>query len=239
MFRTNLSELYAEDNIAVLTIDNGPKNLLTEPEFADRKELLDWLDANPQVGALIITGKGRHFSHGADVSLFGEAGGSDLSAKLENARELLRTIEKLPIITAAAINGGCFGGGLEIALSCQFRVASPSAFLGLPEIMHGVVPGMGGMERLYRLLGKEKALQMILCGEMIGAKEALDMGLVTKLSENKNSFEETKAFVKELLNGKSLTQIRAIVDTINLASEGVTDPSKGKFEAALAEAFKK
>ncbi len=239
MFRTNLSELYAEDNIAVLTIDNGPKNLLTEPEFADRKELLDWLDANPQVGALIITGKGRHFSHGADVSLFGEAGGSDLSAKLENARELLRTIEKLPIITAAAINGGCFGGGLEIALSCQFRVASPSAFLGLPEIMHGVVPGMGGMERLYRLLGKEKALQMILCGEMIGAKEALDMGLVTKLSENKNSFEETKAFVKELLNGKSLTQIRAIVDTINLASEGVADPSKGKFEAALAEAFKK
>ena len=94
------------------------------------------------------------------------------------------------------------------------------------------------MERLYRLLGKEKALQMILCGEMIGAKEALDMGLVTKLSENRNSFDETKAFVKELLNGKSLTQIHAIIDTINLASDGVTDPSKGKFEAALAEASK-
>ena len=239
MLRTNLSELYAEDNIAVLTIDNGPKNLLTEPEFADRKKLLGWLDENPQVGALIITGKGRHFSHGADVSLFGESDSSELSEKLENARELLRTIEKLPIITAAAINGGCFGGGLEIALSCQFRIASPSAFLGLPEIMHGVVPGMGGMERLYRLLGKEKALQMILCGEMIGAKEALDMGLVTKLSENRNSFDETKAFVKELLSGKSLTQIHAIIDTINLASDGVTDPSKGKFEAALAEASKK
>ncbi len=239
MLRTNLSELYAEDNIAVLTIDNGPKNLLTEPEFADRKKLLGWLDENPQVGALIITGKGRHFSHGADVSLFGESDSNELSEKLENARELLRTIEKLPIITAAAINGGCFGGGLEIALSCQFRIASPSAFLGLPEIMHGVVPGMGGMERLYRLLGKEKALQMILCGEMIGAKEALDMGLVTKLSENRNSFDETKAFVKELLSGKSLTQIHAIIDTINLASDGVTDPSKGKFEAALAEASKK
>ena len=238
MLRTNLSELYAEDNIAVLTIDNGPKNLLTEPEFADRKKLLGWLDENPQVGALIITGKGRHFSHGADVSLFGTSDSNELSEKLENARELLRTIEKLPIITAAAINGGCFGGGLEIALSCQFRIASPSAFLGLPEIMHGVVPGMGGMERLYRLLGKEKALQMILCGEMIGAKEALDMGLVTKLSENRNSFDETKAFVKELLNGKSLTQIHAIIDTINLASDGAADPSKGKFEAALAEASK-
>ena len=238
MLKSNLSELHAEDNIAVLTIDNGPKNLLSEPEFIDRKELLGWLDENPQVGALIITGKGRHFSHGADVSLFSEAGGTDLSAKLENARELLRTIEKLPLITAAAINGGCFGGGLEIALSCQFRIASPSAFLGLPEIMHGVVPGMGGMERLYRLLGREKALSMILCGEMIGAKEALEMGLVTKLSENKNSFDETVAFVKELLSGKNLTQIRAIIDTINLAAEGVEDPSKGKFEAALAEASK-
>ena len=239
ILRSNLSELHAEDNIAVLTIENGPKNLLTEPEFIDRKELLGWLDKNPQTGALVITGKGRHFSHGADVSLFGEAGVSELSAKLESARELLRTIERLPIITAATINGGCFGGGLEIALSCQFRIASPSAFLGLPEIMHGVVPGMGGMERLYRLLGKEKALHMILCGEMISSKDALDIGLVTKLSEGRNSFEETITFVKELLSGKSLTQIHAITETMNLAADGAEDPSKGKFEAALTEAFEK
>ena len=239
MLQSNHSELHAEDDIAVLTIDNGPKNLLSEPEFIDRKEFLGWLQKNPQIKALIITGKGRHFSHGADVSRFGTAGGDELSAKLESARELLRTIEKLPIITAAAINGGCFGGGLEVALSCQFRVASPSAFLGLPEIMHGVVPGMGGMERLYRLLGKEKALRMILCGEMISAKDALELGLVTKLSENKNSFDETVTFVKELLSGKSLAQINAIIDTINLASDGEVDPSKGKFEAVLAEAFKK
>ena len=233
---SNLSELHAEDNIAVLTIDNGPKNLLTEPEFIDQRELLGWLDENPQVGALVIVGKGRHFSHGADVSLFGSEDTSALTEKLEKARELLRTIEKLPLVTAAAINGGCFGGGLEIALSCQFRIASPSAFLGLPEIMHGVVPGMGGIERLYRLLGKEKALQMILCGEMISAKDALAAGLVTKLSENKNSFDETMAFVRELLSGKTLTQIRAITETMTRAEEGAEDPSKGMFEKTLAEA---
>ena len=231
--RSNLSELRAEDNIAVLTIDNGPKNLLTEPEFIDRKELLGWLDENPQVGALVIVGKGRHFSHGADVSLFGSEGTDVLSGKLRAARELLRTIESLPIITAAAINGGCFGGGLEIALSCQFRVASPSAFLGLPEIMHGVVPGMGGMERLYRLLGREKALQMILAGEMIPAKDALDIGLVTRLSQEKNSLDETVVFVKELLSGKSLAQIHAIIETFNNADKGLTDPSDGQFERAL------
>lgn len=236
MLRSNLSELRAEDNIAILTIDNGPKNLLSEPEFIDRKELLGWLDENPQVGALVITGKGRHFSHGADVSLFGSAAEGGLSEKLENARELLRTIERLPIVTAAAINGGCFGGGLEIALSCQFRICSPSAFLGLPEIMHGVVPGMGGMERLYRLLGKEKALRMILNGDMIGAKDALDLGLISQITENKKALDETIAFVKELTSGKSLTQINAIIETMNLAAEGVEDPSKGKFEQTLLEA---
>ena len=238
MLRSNLSELHAEDNIAVLTIDNGPKNLLTEPEFIGRRELLSWLDEHPEVGALVIVGKGRHFSHGADVSLFGSENGDLLSQKLENARELFRTIERLPIVTAAAINGGCFGGGLEIALSCQFRIASPSAFLGLPEIMHGVVPGMGGIERLYRLLGKEKALKMILCGEMISAKDALSTGLITKISEQKNCLGETLEFVRELLEGKNLSQIKAIVTTMNRADKGEEDPSKGMFEAALAEAGK-
>ncbi|HQM00619.1 MAG TPA: enoyl-CoA hydratase/isomerase family protein [Ruminococcus flavefaciens] len=235
---SNLSELHAVDNIAVLTIDNGPKNLLSEPEFIDRRELLSWLDENPQTRALVIAGKGRHFSHGADVSRFGTTESSALSEKLESARELLRTIEDLPIVTAAAVNGGCFGGGLEVALSCQFRIASPKALLGLTEIMHGVVPGMGGMERLYRLLGKEKALQMILQGEMINAQDALAMGLVTKVTEQKDAFEETMSFVKELISGKSMAQINGIVNTINRAAHGVEDPSKGCFEAALAEAGK-
>ncbi|MBP5579526.1 MAG: enoyl-CoA hydratase/isomerase family protein [Ruminococcus sp.] len=236
---SNLSELHAEDNIAVLTINNGPKNLLSEPEFIDRRELLSWLDKNPQTGALVIKGEGRHFSHGADVSLFGTSEIPVLSEKLEKARELLRTIEELPIVTAAAINGGCFGGGLEVALSCQFRIASPKALLGLTEIMHGVVPGMGGMERLYRLLGREKALQMILQGEMISASDALSMGLVTKITEQKDAFEETMSFVKELISGKSMAQINGITGTLNRASHGENDPSKGCFEAALAEALKK
>ncbi len=235
---SNISEIHAEDNIAVLTIENGTKNLLCEPEFINRTELLGWLENNPQVKALIITGKGRHFSHGADVSLFNNADISCLSSKLENAVKLLHTIERLPIVTAAAINGGCFGGGLEIALSCQFRIASPSAFLGLPEVMHGVIPGMGGMERLLKLIGKEKALQMILRGDILSAADALAIGLVTQISRQKNSFDETLNFVKELIADKSKAQIQAIINTFTLALDGADEPSKGMFEAILAEGTK-
>ena len=230
-----ISELRVEGNVAVLTIDNGPKNLLSEPEFADRRELLGLPERYPQAGALIITGKGRHFSHGADVSLFGEADSAELSAKLEGARELLSIIENLPLITAAAINGGCFGGGLEIALSCQFRIASPSAFLGLPEVTHGVMPGMGGTERLCRLIGREKALAMILGGDIIGSGKALGMGLITGISRDRDAFGETMAFVKSLMEGKSISQIRAVAGTAARAAAGVPDPSKGSFEALLAE----
>ena len=226
MLNSNLSELYADDNIAVLTIDNGPKNLLTEPEFIDRKTLLDWLDKHQQVGGLVITGKGKHFSHGADVSLFGASDEKALSHKLEAGRELLRTIEELPIITAAAINGGCFGGGLEVAMSCHFRIASPKSRLGLTEVMHGVIPGMDGIEKLIR---------MIFGCEMLSAESALETGLITKISEDKDSLAETISFVKELISGKSMAQINGIIGTICRAEAGIKDPSKGCFEKALSE----
>ncbi|MCM1133874.1 MAG: enoyl-CoA hydratase/isomerase family protein, partial [Ruminococcus flavefaciens] len=159
MIKSNISTLdkYSE-RIAVLTLENGSKNLLSEPEFIRQEVLTDWLAENPEIQAMIITGAGRHFSHGADVSQFAEGNADEISRKLDKAKSLLNVIENLPVLTAAAINGGCFGGGLEIALSCNFRICSPKAFLGLPEIMHGVIPGMGGIERSVRLLGKEKAL---------------------------------------------------------------------------------
>ncbi len=235
VMQSGLAELHAEGRIAVLTIENGTKNLLSEPEFIQREALLSWLDARPQICALIITGKGRHFSHGADTSLFENPDIPAISEKLRKARELLNTIERLPLVTAAAVNGGCFGGGLEIALSCQFRIASPKAVLGLTEIMHGVVPGMGGMERLARLLGREKALPMILRGEMLTAQQALSAGLVTKITEQKDAFPETVQFVQNLISGISPAQIRAVTETLARDADGMKDPSQGKFEALLRE----
>ncbi|WP_024856552.1 enoyl-CoA hydratase/isomerase family protein [Ruminococcus albus] len=234
-----LSEIHSEGSIAVLTIENGAKNLISEPEFIEREILLEWLEENPQTKALVITGKGRHFSHGADVSLFDADKVRNISEKLKKGRELLNTIERLPIVTVAAVNGGCFGGGLEIAMSCRFRIASAKARLGLTEVMHGVVPGMGGIERLSRIIGTEKALQMILQGEMLSADKALSIGLVTKVTEEKDALPEAMRFAEDIVSSVSVTQINAVINTMNRSFDGEPDPSFGAFEAALEEAFRK
>ncbi len=232
--KSNISTLTQDGSIAVLTIENGAKNLLTEPEFIEEAALLDWLGARPELTGLVITGAGRHFSQGADTTLFSGENISCISEKLVRARHLLRTIESLPLVTAAAVNGGCFGGGLEIALACRYRICSPKALLGLTEIMHGVVPGMGGMERMMHLLGAEKALELILSGAMLSAKDALACGMISRISQEKNALPETLAFVKELTEGKTSLQIRSILETMHAACRGEIDPSSGKFEQVLA-----
>ncbi len=236
MVHSNISTLGTWNaQIAILTLDNGSKNLLTQPVFIEQTVLLDWLAAHPQVQALVITGAGRHFSHGADVSQFATGEITAVAAELQKAKELLQTIENLPILTAAAINGGCFGGGLEIALSCQFRICSPKAFLGLPEIMHGVVPGMGGIERMVRLLGKERAIALCLSGEMMSAQTALEKGLVTRITEQKNALEETITFLQEQMKGKTALQLRTILQTVNRTLQGEADPSADGFAQVLEE----
>lgn len=101
--------------------------------------------------------------------------------------------------------------------------------------MHGVIPGMGGIERSVKLLGKEKALQLCLCGEMMTAQTALEKGLVTKITEQKNAFEETVGFLSELLKGKSDLQINSIVQTVNRTIQGISDPSGDSFAKVLKE----
>lgn len=230
---SNISRLEISGSMAVITIVNGKKNLLSEPEFIELDVLRDAVESSSELKSLIITGEGRHFSHGADVSLFGSETDGETDRKLERSKQLLSYIENLPLVTAAAVNGGCFGGGLEIALSCQFRICSKSAVLGLPEVMHGVVPGMCGIERLTRLVGKSRALKMVLSGEMITAAEAFEAGIADMVSEEKNCFDDTVRFVQGLTEGKSAFQIRTAVSIANAASGTAENHSSGIFEKLL------
>lgn len=237
MIQSKISTICVDEKsgIAVLTIENGKKNLLTEPEFIETNVLIDFVNENPELRGLIITGAGRHFSHGADISEFNsQADISVISEKLKSARKLLRTIENLPIVTIAAINGGCFGGGFEIALSCNFRICSKNAFLGLTEMIHGIIPGMNGTERLTRLIGKEKALSMILNGEIISAKTAYKRGIVSLVTDNRDCLEDAIHFISRLTENKAPLQIRCILEIMNSVNEGSTDLMGEKFEQILS-----
>src|SRR5699024_3991378 len=127
---------------------------------------------------------------------------------------LIKYIEKLPLITVAAINGVCFGAGFEIALSCQFRIASKKALISLPESNIGLMPGMGGNIRLTNLIGKSKAIEFIIKGEVISADEGLKLGIIDHVVSSGKELPYGIDFIKTLTKDKSMDQIRSIIDTI-------------------------
>ncbi|HXW67513.1 MAG TPA: enoyl-CoA hydratase-related protein [Thermoplasmata archaeon] len=169
-----------EDGVEILVLKNPPVNALSTAVMADLDRRVAELAADPQVRAVVVTGDGQYFSAGADVK---EMASLDLGQAPEIARRGLAVYGRLaalkpPVI--AAINGLAVGGGLELALACDLRVAGESAKFGAPEVSLGLIPAYGGTQRLPRLVGLAKAKELILTGAMISAAEALRIGLVNK-----------------------------------------------------------
>jgi 3-hydroxyacyl-CoA dehydrogenase len=158
--------------IAILTIDNPPVNALSAALRADLARAVGDAVANPAIDAIVIAASGRAFIAGADISEFGKPPVAPILP------EVLDVIENAAKPVVAAIHGVALGGGLEVALACHGRVASPGAKLGLPEIKLGLIPGAGGTQRLPRLIGAAKAFPIMLGGEPISAGKALELGLV-------------------------------------------------------------
>lgn len=174
-------------DLAVLTV-NRPQalNALSGETLIELVEAVEAIAENAEIAALIITGGGdKAFVAGADIGelsrLEGVYAGRETSLGGQN---VMHEIASLPFPTIAAIGGYALGGGLELALACDVRVASPSAKLGLPEVTLGLIPGYGGTQRLARLVGPGRALDMMMTGRQVGADEALQMGLVNYLAEN-------------------------------------------------------
>lgn len=162
--------------VALMTIDNPPVNPLSS---GVRKGLFDGVNqalADAAIEAIVLTGAGRAFIAGADISEFGKA--ANAGPGLQECLAIMEGSTK-PIV--AAINGTAFGGGLEVALCCDYRVASPSAPVGLPEVKLGLLPGAGGTQRLPRLIGAEQALTFILSGDPIPGPQAKQLGIVDEV----------------------------------------------------------
>jgi 3-hydroxyacyl-CoA dehydrogenase len=177
------------DSIALLTVDNPPVNPLSEGVRNGLFEGIAKAEADESVVGVVVTGKGRAFIAGADISEFG----GNMSGHSLN--DVFKSMEYCSKPLVAAINGITLGGGLETALCCNYRIASKQAFVGLPEVNLGLLPGGGGTQRLPRLAGPSEALKMMLTGAHIPAKKALDMGIVDSLSDN--VVEDSIQFAKE------------------------------------------
>jgi len=219
-----------EGDIAVVTLDNPPVNSLShhlrEPLDTTLRDLRD--DAS--VAAVVIHCTGRTFIAGADITEFG----TPKATASPNLRELIVTLETFAKPTVAAIHGTAFGGGLELAMGCHFRVADSRAQFGLPEVKLGLLPGAGGTVRLPRLIGPEKALPTIVTGNPIGAKAALADGLVDAVHDD-DLVANAVAFAREALSaGKPLVAVRDRENKLAAARNDLAG-----FDSQIAEVLKK
>ncbi|MDI9355943.1 MAG: enoyl-CoA hydratase-related protein [Chitinophagaceae bacterium] len=200
------------ENIRVITINRPDKlNALNQSTLQELEEIIQNIYSDTLVRGVIITGAGeKSFVAGADIQEFKAIAGRALARKGQKIFQLIEDCEK-PII--AAVNGFAFGGGCELAMSCHIIVASENAKFGQPEIKLGIIPGYGGTQRLTRLIGKSKALELILTGESIDAKEALFLKLVNHVVPADSLLDKCHQILSNIVN-KSPTAVTASLKAV-------------------------
>ncbi len=217
-----------QDGIARIVINRPEKrNALN---IKTRQRLLEVLDAvrnDPKVRVVTVTGAGEEaFISGGDLNELKDLNALQILNYLENySQKLYTAFERLPVPTIAVIKGYCLGGGCELAMGCDFRIATPQAKIGLPELKHGVIPGGGGTQRLVRIVGLGRAKELILTGRIIDAKEAEKIGLVTRVVP-KNRIER---YVDEL--AQKIASLGPIA--VRLAKAALNDAVQGSLDTGM------
>ncbi len=189
------------DGIAFVTINRPDKlNALSDQVVADLQDAIERIATTAEIKGAILTGAGaKAFVAGADIGDLAKQGPFDGKARALHGQAILRRLETCGKPVLAAVNGFALGGGCELAMACHIRVASESAKFGQPEVKLGIIPGYAGTQRLPRLVGKGRALQLILTGEMIDAPEAYRIGLVTKVVPADRLLAESELLLRTIL----------------------------------------
>ncbi len=212
-----------DEGIAVLTINRPDKlNALNSKVHAEGVAALDELRKDDSVRVLVITGAGeKSFIAGADIGEF--AGKTSVTQRnVFQERSLFNSLDTFPKPVIAMINGFCLGGGCELALACDLRTASEKARFGQPEINLGIIPGGGGTQRLTRLIGETKAMEMILTGDMIDAQTAYNLGLVNDVFPAEELEEKTFALANKIAE-KAPIALQMAKEAVKLASRSNLD----------------
>jgi enoyl-CoA hydratase len=211
------------DRIATITVSRPDKlNALNAGTIAELGQAMDQLIADDSVGGVILTGAGRAFVAGADI---GELQSQDvLSARQRSlaGQAVFERFERSPKPVIAAVNGFALGGGCELAMACHFRIASETAKFGQPEVKLGIVPGYGGTQRLPRLIGRGRALQLLLTGDMIDAAEALRIGLVNAVVPAADLLGTVTGIMEKILANGPLA-VAYCIEAVNQGMESSLD----------------
>jgi len=213
-------ELEVDDDITIMRMKREEKlNALNSEMFNEILVILRRLNNDKGVKVVVLTGKGRAFSVGADITeLYNLQSQSRVSSFLRLQREVNDFIEEMDKPVISAVNGYCLGGGLELALASDLILASRSSKFGSPEIKLGWIPGGGGTQRLTRIVGKQKAKELILTGKMIDAEEAFRIGIVNKVVDDEKLMEEAKELARAV--SRASIAVSKAKELINLAGEG-------------------
>lgn len=213
-------ELAEHGRVLVATLDNPPDNAVTPAMLATVAEALGPVEADGGPDVVVVTGRGRIFSKGFDVGVVRSH--RDRVAhrtSLAMCNDVVNRLEECPKPVIAAINGHCLGAGLELAMACHIRLCVEKARLGLPELSRGLLPGLGGVPRLARLVGRAKALELIAVGDLITAEEAHRVGLVNRVLPRSEFMQDVLAFARAIL-----TVDQALIwEVIRLSRESVME----------------
>lgn len=223
MFQTIITDL--QDGIFTITINRPDKlNALNKDVITELGQAMDEVYTNKEIKTVLLTGAGeKAFVAGADISEFTSldaAGGAGLAKKGQD--EVFNKIENSPKPVVAAVNGFALGGGCELAMSCHFRTASEGAKFGQPEVNLGLIPGYGGTQRLTQLIGKGKAMELMMTADMIGADEAKALGLVNHVFPAAELIESTRKILSKI-QAKAPVAVAKVIACVNDAAKGVQE----------------
>lgn len=215
-----------EEGLAIITL-NRPKahNALCTALNDEFEDVLSILEKDPQVRVVIITGNSKVFAAGADITELMNADPLAAYQICSSAHRVHDRLEALPVPTIAAINGLALGGGCELAMSTDFRIAGESGLFGLPETSLGVIPGGGGTQRLAKLIGPSRAKEMIFLGKLVKAEKALEIGLVNQVVDDAEVMAEARKMAAKLME-KPGVALRFAKEAINCGIN--TDLQTGK-----------
>ena len=232
-----------KEGYALITLNRPDKlNALNNQLFTELDQAITAIELDRDIRAVLITGEGKAFAAGADIKELHESDERSGKHFSEHGSNVMARLEAMNIPVVAAINGFALGGGCELTMSCHIRYAGKSAKLGQPEVNLGILPGYGGTQRLTRLVGPAKSMELNLTGDMIGADEAKRIGLVNEVFEDDELMEKATALVNKIIS-KSPIAIAGIIEAVRASTklslkEGLEFESKKFGEVCGSKDFK-